>query len=391
MSKARFHYDTAFALSQGGRDYQEDCLLSAFGGGAAQGFAVLADGMGGQAAGDVASQLVAYEVAFDLQNRLRDGPGAENGLPASLRDMADRANDTIADNVEHYPDREGMGATLLATVMFQNRLYWVSVGDSPLYLYRDGALRQINEDHSMAPIIAKMVEDGELDPEAALNHPNRNALTSVLMGGKVKLKNAPESATELQQGDVVIAASDGLQFLSDAMIAEVLEGQAGASSQEICSGLLQALEALNDPDQDNIAILVLQLARQTDTPPPPPRGRPQQITRERPKAAAAAVRSVETFMPEPDPEQIKQAAPQTAAPAGQATLSKLPLALIASLVVALLVVLVLAYVYVFGRAAPMSMQMSEYPAMSERGAASTARETDKHLGYDQNRSFSSGR
>lgn len=391
MSKARFHYDTAFALSLGGRDYQEDCLLSAFGGGAAQGFAVLADGMGGQAAGEVASQLVAYEVAFDLQNRLRDGPGAENGLPASLRDMADRANDTIADNVEHYPDREGMGATLLATVMFQNRLYWVSVGDSPLYLYRDGALRQINEDHSMAPIIAKMVEDGELDPQAALNHPNRNALTSVLMGGKVKLKNAPEAATELHPGDVVIAASDGLQFLSDAMIAEVLAGQAGASSQDICSGLLQALEALEDPDQDNIAILVLQLARQDGAPPPPPRGRPQQITRERPKAAAAAVRSVETFMPEPDPEQIKQAAPQTAAPVGQATQSKLPLALIASLVVALLVVLVLAYIYIFGRAAPMSMQMSEYPAMSETGTASAARAPDKHLGYDQNRSFISGR
>ncbi|MBM1814798.1 PP2C family protein-serine/threonine phosphatase [Pseudosulfitobacter pseudonitzschiae] len=390
MSKARFHYDTAFALSQGGRDYQEDCLLSAFGGGAAQGFAVLADGMGGQAAGDVASQLVAYEVAFDLQNRLRDGPGAETGLPASLRGMADRANETIADNVEHNPDREGMGATLLATVMFQNRLYWVSVGDSPLYLYRDGALRQINEDHSMAPIIAKMVEDGELDPEAALNHPNRNALTSVLMGGKVKLKNAPETATELQQGDVVIAASDGLQFLSDAMIAEVLAEQAGASSQQICTALMQALEALDDPDQDNIAILVLQLARQTDTP-PPPRGRPQQITRERPKAAAAAVRSVETFMPEPDPEQIKQAAPQPAAPAGQATPSKLPLALIAGVIVAALVVLVLAYLYIFGRPAPGRMQMSEYPVTSERTSASAGRETDKYLGYDQNRSMSSGR
>ena len=96
-------------------------------------------------------------------------------------------------------------------------------------------------------------------------------------------------------------------------------------------------------------------------------------------------------MPEPDPEQIKQAAPQTAAPAGQATQSKLPLALIASLVVALLVVLVLAYIYIFGRAAPMSMQMSEYPAMSERGTASAARTPDKHLGYDQNRSFISGR
>lgn len=115
---------------------------------------------------------------------------------------------------------------------------------------------------------------------------------------------------------MVIAASDGLQFLSDAMIAEVLAEQAGASSQQICTALMQALEALDDPDQDNIAILVLQLARQTDTP-PPPRGRPQQITRERPKAAAAAVRSVETFMPEPDPEQIKQAAPQPAAPAGK--------------------------------------------------------------------------
>lgn len=390
MSKARFHYDTAFALSQGGRDYQEDCLLSAFGGGAAQGFAVLADGMGGQAAGDVASQLVAYEVAFDLQNRLRDGPGAENGLPSSLRGMADRANETIADNVEHNPDREGMGATLLATVMFQNRLYWVSVGDSPLYLYRDGALRQINEDHSMAPIIAKMVEDGELDPEAALNHPNRNALTSVLMGGKVKLKNAPEAATELQPGDVVIAASDGLQFLSDAMIAEVLAEQADASSQQICTALMQALEALDDPDQDNIAILVLQLARQTDMP-PPPRGRPQQITRERPKAAAAAVRSVETFMPEPDPEQIKQAAPQPAAPAGQATSSKLPLALIAGVIVAALVVLVLAYLFIFSRPAPGRMQMSEYPVTSERASASAARETDKHLGYDQNRSMSSGR
>ncbi len=257
---ASIGYDVATALWQGKRPYQEDTLLADFHGGMDRGFAVLADGMGGHAAGDLASRLVVIDAVSHLKFLMHDGATLEENLQAELTSAIDTANDVLRDRAAEDRRLKGMGATFLATVMFEDRLYWASVGDSPLYLWREGKLRQLNEDHSMAPVIDQMAKSGEITEEEAANHPDRNALTSVLMGGRVKSTDVPKMATVLDPGDVLIQASDGLQYLDEGEIVTVLERVgATATSRQIADHLMAALHKLDDPTQDNTAILVLQL------------------------------------------------------------------------------------------------------------------------------------
>ncbi len=253
-------YDVATALWQGKRAYQEDTLLADFHGGVDRGFAVLADGMGGHAAGDLASRLVVIDAASHLKFRMHDGASLEADLHAELISTIKSANSVLRDRGRDDSRVFGMGTTFLATVMFEDRLYWASVGDSPLYLWRKRALRQINADHSMAPVIDRMAKAGELSAEEAANHPDRNALISVLMGSAIKSMDVPEMAMVLGPGDVLIQASDGLQYLDNARLSEVLTSlEDGAASREVVDQLMAALHDLDDPSQDNTAILVLRL------------------------------------------------------------------------------------------------------------------------------------
>lgn len=250
-------YDVATALWQGARPYQEDTLLADFHGGVDRGFAILADGMGGHAAGDLASRLVVIDAASHLKFLIHDGEGLEKTLHSELTSAITTANDVLRDRAADDRRLQGMGATFLATVIFEDRLYWASVGDSPLYLWREGALRQLNEDHSMAPVIDQMAKSGEITREEAANHPDRNALTSVLMGRSLKAMDVPKTATVLDPGDVLIQASDGLQYLDNAEISRIV-GQGGKSA-DIAAALIEALKDRADPMQDNTALLVLQL------------------------------------------------------------------------------------------------------------------------------------
>jgi serine/threonine protein phosphatase PrpC len=154
-----------------------------------------------------------------------------------------------------------MGATLVAPLLVEDRLYWISVGDSPLYLHRDGRLQQLNEDHSMAPEIDRMVASGLLSPEEGLDHPDRNCLRSVLLGDSVAKIDCPQEPFQVQEGDIVLVASDGLQSLRDDEISAVLRENEERSATEIAFALLTTVNALSDPDQDNISISVIKVNR----------------------------------------------------------------------------------------------------------------------------------
>lgn len=258
MNRDFSDYDVASAIWKGMRPYQEDSLSTDFHAGLPQGFAIIADGMGGHAAGDVASNLAAVQGAGHLKFAMQDIAGREENLPSEMRSVIEKANAAISDRVGQDSRVAGMGTTLLAVALVENRLYWGSVGDSPLYLVRDGALRQLNQDHSMAPVIAAMVERGEITPEQGKQHPDRNALTSVLMGERIEKSDVPDNGFELLPDDVLIAASDGLQFLSEDQICERVRDTLPASSAQVCNALMQALKNLEDPQQDNSAIVVIQ-------------------------------------------------------------------------------------------------------------------------------------
>ena len=250
-------YDVATAISRGQRDYQEDAVVADFSIGNGFGFAVLADGMGGHAAGDVASKIVVTEVFSELKLQIGDIETLEAEIVDVLRSVAHAANACINAHVAQDADLRGMGATLLAPVIFENRLFWISVGDSPLFLFRKGQLRQLNEDHSLAPQIDLMVKTGQMDAETGRTHPDRNSLTSVVMGGKIPQIDCRATATLLEPDDILIAASDGVQFLPNKDIEAVLAKYRKKSARELTEALMDAVEALDDPEQDNISFALI--------------------------------------------------------------------------------------------------------------------------------------
>ena len=252
-------YDVASGLVQGGRDYQEDALVTDFPFGMDCGVAVLADGMGGHEAGDVASKIVVTQVFSELKFRGAELVQNEERVPEILAKAATDANARINSYVRDMPAAEGMGATLVSLVLVENRLYWMSIGDSPLYVLRDGALQQLNEDHSLAPQIDFMVEQGLMDAEAAKNHPDRNCLTSVIMGSRISKSDCPPAPFELRLGDVIVLSSDGLQYLEDERIQKIINRYRRRKAAEITGHLLEAITQLGDPDQDNVSLAVIKL------------------------------------------------------------------------------------------------------------------------------------
>jgi serine/threonine protein phosphatase PrpC len=254
-----YRFDSASAISRGARPYQEDAYIADFSRGADVGFAVLADGMGGHAAGDVASQIVVTEVFSELTFQRKSYEDNACALPGILRQAADCANQSIQSYTDAHPQSKGMGATLTACVVLDDALYWISIGDSPLFLFRDNQLQQINEDHSMGPQVDLMVETGALSEADARAHPDRSVLTSALFGERIARIDCPENACDLRPGDTIIIASDGLQYLSEDDIARVLRERPFARSADIVDALMGAVQGLNDPDLDNVTIGLVQV------------------------------------------------------------------------------------------------------------------------------------
>lgn len=214
---------------------------------------VLADGMGGHEAGEVASSLavVNFEKAFLNLSQLN----ANQRLIAALQS----ANDSISNKIDSNPKLDGMGTTLLATYVNGNKLEYVSVGDSPLFLFRDGRLSQVNDDHSMMPVILKSLREGKITEEEAKNHPQRNALRSVVMGEKIEIIDSSKSPTIVKTGDIIVSCSDGLQTLTNEKIEKILSLNAHQPSSIITSALMDAVKKERKPKQDNTTIQVAKI------------------------------------------------------------------------------------------------------------------------------------
>lgn len=250
-------FDVSSALALGSRTRQEDALVTSFAQGADIGFAILSDGMGGHTAGDLASRIIVTEMFAELTLRTATGQLGGDGYPTLLRYAAEVANECLASHIEANPHTQGMGGTVIATLMIGSELYWLSIGDSPLWLYRDGEFRRLNADHSMAPQIDMMVAQGLMDEETGRAHPQRNCLTSAIIGQTLAAVDCPDDPFKLEAGDVLLAASDGLQYLPDAGIEAILKRGARDESRAIADALLAGVESVADPDQDNASVVVI--------------------------------------------------------------------------------------------------------------------------------------
>lgn len=249
-------WQAASRASQGGRPYQEDdCAIVRVSDGKGRDalLAVLADGMGGHAGGAVASDVATRSFV----EAYRGSSAAETGERLQLALSA--ANDSIAERSDKEPGLQGMGCTLVGLQLSGDRLDWISVGDSPLWLYTSGALRRLNEDHSMTPLLQARVERGEMTANAAALHPSRNALRSAVIGEDIPLVDLAFMPLQAQPGDVVLLASDGLCSLNDAEIGDILRRNRDGDAEQMADALIGAVDALGRSDQDNTTVVVLRL------------------------------------------------------------------------------------------------------------------------------------
>lgn len=255
-------YDTSMAMVLGRRERQEDAIVSDFSSGEAFGFVVLADGMGGHAAGDVASKIVVTEVFSELKLQSGDPELLEPHIGEVLQRAAVSANKCVGMYSRQCPDAHGMGATLLAPVFIHDRLYWVSVGDSPLYLFRNGVLERLNENHALESQIDYLVANGIMGRDEAINHPDQSCLTSVLIGRDIAQLDCRTVPVQIMEGDILIVASDGLQFLCEEQIEGVLRFTQKRSAEDIGAALMKEVQKLDDPCQDNVSLCIVKIMGQ---------------------------------------------------------------------------------------------------------------------------------
>lgn len=256
-------FDAATGLSLGARDEQQDAVLADMPQGGAAGLLVLADGLGGHAAGATASRIAVSTALAELAAQ-RDNTGEIQGdIPALLTDAALAANHAILAHAEHAPETTGMGTTLVIAVLQQGRLYWLSVGDSPLFLVRDGDVLQLNEVHSLAAQLDLLARAGEISYADAAAHPDRNCLTAALGEGAIQQIDCPSTPLQLRAGDVLVLASDGILTLAPSMIGTAVRRDGSATSADLAADLVEKVAQAALPTQDNLSIALVQ-ARSDD-------------------------------------------------------------------------------------------------------------------------------
>ncbi|HIW63947.1 MAG TPA: protein phosphatase 2C domain-containing protein [Candidatus Stackebrandtia excrementipullorum] len=201
----------------------------------------VADGMGGMAAGDLASSIVIGALA------ILDEDVPRGDLTTALAGAVEEANARIRSTVEENPQMEGMGTTLTGFLFSGSTLGMVHIGDSRAYRLREGRLTQVTKDDTY---VQMLVDEGQLDPDDAETHPQRSLLLRALGSNEVEPTFA---SIEAVAGDRYLLCSDGLSgVVSDDTISEVLTGI--ADPQEAVDRLLQL--ALRGGGPDNITVLI---------------------------------------------------------------------------------------------------------------------------------------
>ncbi len=222
------------------------------------GLFVVADGMGGHAAGEVASRIAVDTVRELLQGSLdpeetrldRDVGDPADVLRERLRYAMNQASAKIRREAQMHPAYSGMGTTLCVLLIEADAAHIAHVGDSRIYLVRDGLIQRLTRDHT---VVQQEIDAGRLTPEMARQVPHRNYLTqSVGYHGPVE----PDTATRpIQPGDLFVLCSDGLTDpLDDPEIARICST---AHPNDLAESLVTA--ALRGGGEDNITVITVRV------------------------------------------------------------------------------------------------------------------------------------
>jgi protein phosphatase len=220
------------------------------------GLFVVADGLGGHAAGEVASRIVVEKISQFIDHTVErdrtwpvdydvnlsyDG----NRLTAALL-LADQG---IQSDIKHNPERESMGSTVVACLVAGDRVTLLHVGDSRAYLLNAGGIRQITRDHSW---VAEQVANGVLTPDEARRHPFRNVITQALGNGG-DLDMAVQEF-QVRESDLILLCSDGLSgMIQDQDIWDIVLKSPGVD--EAADNLVR--KAMDNGGEDNITVVLV--------------------------------------------------------------------------------------------------------------------------------------
>lgn len=289
------------------REQNEDACLAQIGEDPtrATGLFIVADGMGGYHAGEVASRLAVETIRDDLQpllgptftqptvrlNKRRKGRGLRGSTKAQAQAAADEvasaateSSDPIPSGTptqilaeaiameqygerlreavehsgevivrydkEHRDEAKGLGSTLTAALVVDGQAYIANVGDSRTYLLRNGSLQRITRDHSL---VERLVESGQIDADEVYDHPNRNLIYRSLGAGKAEV-DVDIFTEPLRAGDTLVLCCDGLwEMVHDAEMASILRT---VSDLELAS--TQLIERANEHGgEDNITVVLV--------------------------------------------------------------------------------------------------------------------------------------
>ncbi|MDQ8734182.1 protein phosphatase 2C domain-containing protein [Paenibacillus sp. LHD-38] len=252
--KAAFHLMAGSAQHIGEREEQQDayCFSSLEDAEAVKRhgvLAVLADGMGGYEMGREAGRLAALTMLDEYTKKT-----AEEAVPRALAESLQLANKAVYELALEHELEWCVGTTLAAAVIQDNRLFWISAGDSRIYWYRGGKLIALTKDHIYANRLQERVAAGELTQEEADSHPERHLLTSYLGIPRVTEMNANQVPIRLMAGDWVILCSDGLY---DDLSVELLEEAKCFPPNEASAYIVKRVLAQERPYQDNATIAIL--------------------------------------------------------------------------------------------------------------------------------------
>jgi protein phosphatase len=245
----------AFARTDVGpvRENNEDNMLLMH----EEGLFIVADGMGGHAAGEIASEIAVHtikEVLLEDQDpdetRLNRPLDEEESIRERLRYAMNQASIRVRQEARKNPAYRGMGTTLTVLLLEEDIAHFSHVGDSRLYLYRGGNLRRLTRDHT---VVQNEIDAGRISPELARIVPNKNVLTQSI-GSHVTID--PDTATRhVEEEDVFMLCSDGLTDpLDDRALEEIFEK---TPFPDLVDELVQ--QAIDNGAEDNVTVVVVKV------------------------------------------------------------------------------------------------------------------------------------
>jgi protein phosphatase len=240
------------------RSHNEDSIATD----AENGLVVLADGMGGYNAGEVASGMATTVIVAEMRQILATtqpnqiDPRTNQTIAARLvREQVLRANSSIYQAAQNQPQYAGMGTTLVVSLFYDNRVLVAHLGDSRLYLLRDGAFRQLTRDHSL---LQEQIDSGLLSAEQAKNAQHKNLVTKALGIDPSVEPEIHEYPT--RPGDLYLVCSDGLcDMVEDHEISMALQALGG----NLKLAAQQLVQMANDNGgRDNVSVILVRILRE---------------------------------------------------------------------------------------------------------------------------------